>query len=448
MGETNMETQEQQVTPILKVAWTRFAQMSESASSRSASHLRLRRWIAALAVLATLFAILSEKFDESFSPLLALIIRALLITSPILASVLAAYTSYFYSTGDWLVARAGAEEILKEIYAYRTILQKTPTRRAWLEKRIAEIQRSVYRGMNGELLLKPYEGPLPPASRYNPENPDSDSGFHDITGDEYFRYRLEDQLNWHARSLNRKQSERYRLQIYILASGATGALLAAWGGPLTLWVALAAAFTTALSGWQELRDLDSVIRNYSKVIIELSILSDHWKNLEGEEQTQTEFFKTVRSTEEILWSQNVEYIKAMQKALQDSDLEEEAGLINRVIQEQKDSDKRFRDTIEEAVIDHTRESMVASEETLVETYKSALGTLAEEASSELVQAELAAMRDAIQNVVENIAERLGMSSSLKAIQEEFDGVEISGNTPTSVLNDLMSRYPKTVEAKG
>lgn len=448
MGETIMEDQSQQVTPILKVAWTRFAQLSAAASKRSASHLRLRRWIAGLAVLATFFAILSEKLGENFSPLLSLIIKILLIASPILASALAAYVSKYYSTGDWLVARAGAEEIIKEIYAYRTILQKTPTRRAWLEKRLAEIQRSVYRGMNGELLLEAYEGPLPPSSRYNPENPDSDSGFHDITGDDYFRYRLEDQLNWHVNKVNQKQKERVRLQAFILISGGMGAFLAALGGSLTLWVALAAAFTAALSGWQELRDLDSIVRNYSKVIIELSILSDHWKNLESEEKTQTEFFKTVRSAEAVLWSQNVEYIKAMQKALQDSDLEDEAGLINRVIQEQKDSDKRFRDTIEDAVVDFTKETMVASEETLTETYKSALGTLAEEASSELVQAELAAMRDAVHNVVENIAEHFGLSSSLKAINDEFEGVEINSSTPMSVLNDLISRYPKTTEAKG
>jgi hypothetical protein len=448
IGEANMETQPQKVTPILEVAWSRFAQLSEAASKRNAAHLRLRRWIAALAVLATFFAILSEKLGESFSPLIKWIIYFLLIISPLLASALAAYVSKNFSTGDWLVARAGAEEILKEIYAYRTILQNTPTRRAWLEKRLAEIQRSVYRGMNGELVLEPYKGTLPPSSRYNPVDPNSDQGFHDITGDEYFRYRLQDQLNWHEKTINKKQKERTRLQVLILASGATGAILAALGGPLTLWVALAAAFTAAFSGWQELRDLDSVVRNYSKVIMELNILSDHWRNLEGEEKNQSEFFKTVHSTEEVLWSQNVEYIKAMQKALRDSDLEEEASLVNRVIKNQRESDQDFNQGIADAIVDYTRESMLETEETLTETFESALGSLAEEASSELVQAELAAMQTSIRETAKNIAERMGLSSSLEAIQADFDGVEIGGNTPVSVLNDLMSRLPKTTDAKG
>jgi hypothetical protein len=443
-----METQTQQVTPILEVAWTRFAQFDAASLRRSRSHLRMRQWIAALGVLATLFAILTELYPENFSPLGGVILKILLITSPILASILAAYVSKFFSSGDWLVTRAGAEEILKEIYSYRTILQNTPTRRAWLEKRLEEIQRSVFSGMNGELILEPYKGVLPPFPRFSPSYPNSDPGFNDLTGDEYFRYRLEDQLNWHTREVNRRQRERIRLQWLILFSGGMGALLAAWGSPIALWVALSAAFTSAFIGWQELRSLDSVVRNYSKVIMELNILFDHWKNLEGEEQNQTEFYKTVRSTEDILWGQNVEYIKAMQEALRDSDLEQEASLVNRVIKEQRDSDLRFRQGLTDAIGDFTQKSLLETEETLTETFKSALGTLSEEASSELVQAELAAMQAAIRDGAKNIAERMGLSSSLKAIQAEFDGVEIGGNTPVSVLNDLMSRLPKTTDAKG
>ncbi len=443
-----METQPQHVTPILEVAWSRFAQLDAASLKRSRSHLRMRRWITALGVLATFFAILTELYPDNFSPLGAVILKLLLIISPIMASILAAFVGKFFSTGDWLVTRAGAEEILKEIYAYRTILQKTPTRRAWLEKRLEEIQRSVFSGMNGELILEPYKGALPPSPRFSPDYPNSDPGFHDLTGDEYFRFRLEDQLNWHTREVNRRQRERTRLQWYILIAGGMGALLAAWGPPIALWVALSAAFTSAFIGWQELRSLDSVVRNYSKVIMELNIIFDHWKNLEGEEQNQTEFYKTVRSTENILWGQNVEYIKSMQEALRDSDLEEEASLINRVIKEQRDSDLRFKQEMSDAIVDYSRESMLETEETLTETFKSALGTLSEEASSELVQAELADMQRAVRDAAKNVSERIGLSSSLQAIQEEFDGVEIGSNTPVSVLNDLMSRLPKTTDAKG
>ena len=55
-----METQTQKVSPILEVAWTRFAQLDALSLKRSKSHIRLRWWVATLGVLATLFAILTE----------------------------------------------------------------------------------------------------------------------------------------------------------------------------------------------------------------------------------------------------------------------------------------------------------------------------------------------------------------------------------------------------
>jgi hypothetical protein len=391
-----------------------------------------------------------ETYPANFPAWGSFILKVFLIVSPIVGSILASVTSKKFSNGDWLISRAGAEEILKEVYMFRTVLQNTPDRKAWLEKRMIEIQRQVYRGMGGEFVLKPYKGQIPPY--YYPESPNSDPGFGDLSGDEYYRYRLEDQLTWHIKKINQYEVERTRLLWFIyIAAGASAFLVALDGadkGPFSLWVAFTAALMAGFLAWQELRNMDEIIRNYSKVIMELTIIYDHWGNLEPAERTTVEFNKMVKSTEDVLWGQNVEYIKSMQEALSDDSLEREASLVNRVIKESVESDQRFRKAIEDAVVEQTQQSMDAAEETLTETFKSALGSLSEEASSELVQAELAAMRDAVQDVVENIKEHLGMSSALKAINEEFDGVEIDSNTPMSVLNDLMSRYPKTTDAKG
>jgi hypothetical protein len=236
----------------------------------------------------------------------------------------------------------------------------------------------------------------------------------------------------------------------IILAGAAGAVLAALGGLLSLWVALTASLTAAFIGWQELRSLDSIIRNYSKVIMELNIIFDHWTNLEPEERTPLEFYKMVRSTEDILWSQNVEYIKSMQEALKDSSLEEEASLVNRVIKQSVESDAQFKKSLEDAIVEQTTTTMTDSQGMLTESYKNALGTLAEEASSELVQAELAAMEQAVSEAAQELADRVssGFKSSLQTIAEEFDGVEIGKDTPMPVLNDLMARYPKTNDVKG
>ncbi|HSK86883.1 MAG TPA: SLATT domain-containing protein, partial [Anaerolineales bacterium] len=379
-----METETSKAAPILNIAWTRYAQLNEVSERRSRAYRRLRIWIALLGIFATLFAILTQVFfpDPNTTSLAGLVVKILFMATPIAASLFAAFGTRAFRNGDWLVTRAAAEEYLKEIYFYRTILQKRKTRRSYLEKRINEIQKQLYRGLGGELAFKPYTGPIPPY--YNPEQPESDPGFDDLNGEEYFKYRLEDQLRWHHREVNEYKRERGFLTFFVLAAGGVGAFFAAWGGPLSIWVALTASIAAALIGWQELRNVDSVIKNYSKVILELTSLYDHWLNLEPEERTNAEFYKIVRGCEDVLWAQNTEYIQSMQEALQDASLEEEASLVNRVIKESVESAKRTKQAMRDDLVDFTKETLQKEEEKIGETFKATLGSLAEEASSEIV----------------------------------------------------------------
>lgn len=443
-----MDNETPKTTPILQIAWARFSELDVNAVARSRSHLNKRRWIAALGVLATLFAILSQMFPADREPaLLGLTFRILLVLTPLVGSALAAFTKAFYSSGDWLMLRAGAEEILKEIYFYRTILQKRKDRRAYLEKRLAEIQRGLYQSMGGELVLKPYHGPVP--SNYYPDDPSSDPGYEDLTGDEYFRYRVENQLAWHRKEVQEYQVERIRLQILILASGVAGAALAAFGGALTIWVAFTASLTAAFLGWQELRNIDLIIKNYSKVVIELSMVYDHWLNLEPEERTDAEFYRMVKGTEAILWAQNMEYIKSQQEALKEASLEEEASLINRVIKESADSARRTKQAMEDATVESAKETLEETETKVEETFKAALGSLAEEASSEIVRQELEAMSKAVVEMAEHAAEKASsLTSSLADIAREFAHIDIGRDTAKEELNAILARYPKTGEVKG
>lgn len=433
--------------PILNIAWTRLANLDAISKRRSAGHYRTRRWIAALGVLATLFALLTELYFKDNPSLLGLIVKIMFVATPVLASIWAAIATRKYSNGDWLITRAGAEEIQKEIYFYRTILQNKASRRSYLEKRLAEIQRQVYRGLNGEFSFEAYNGPIPP--NYHPDDPSSDPGFADLTGEEYFKYRLENQLAWHNREINEYKTERDRLTILILIAGGLGTVFAAWGGPLSIWVALTASITAALIGWQELRNIDVIVRNYSKVVMELTILYDHWLNLEPEERTTAEFYKMVRGCEDVLWAQNTEYIRSMQEALKDHSLDADAGLVNRVIQESVDSAERTRQAMGDSLVDFTKESLLETEEKIEETFQAVLGSLSEEAASEIVQQELEAMSKAVTETVENVMERTSaFQASLAQIAEEFADVEIGRDTSKEELNAILARYPKTDDIKG
>lgn len=451
MEEPVMETETPRTIPILQIAWTRFSELDVNSISRSKAYRNKRVWIAVLGVLATLFAILSQMFpyppEEGQPAIVGLTFRVFLILIPLVASGLAAFTKAFFASGDWLMLRAGAEEIQKEIYFFRTILQKEKDRRSYLEKRLVEIQRQLFQSLNGELVVKPYKGSVP--SNYYPDDPNSDPGFADLNGDEYFKYRVENQLAWHRKEIQEYQTERIRLQIIIIATGVAGAFLAAWGGELSIWVALTASLTAAFLGWQELRNIDLVVKNYSKVVVELSVIYDHWLNLEPEERTDAEFNLMVKSTEEVLWAQNMEYIKSQKKALEEAGLEEEVSLVNRVIKESADSARRTKKAMEDGMVEFTRETLEEAEGKIEETFKAALGTLAEEASSELVQQELRVMQEAAAEMAAGMRERASnLAASLSEIADEFRGIDLGRDTKKEELNTILSRFPKTGDVKG
>jgi len=442
-----METETTNKTPILNIAWTRYAYLDASAIRRTRGFYRIRRAILWLGVVATFFAILTTAFFSDSENLPGLIIKIFFIATPVISSIFAAFASRFYSNGSWLIMRAGAEEIKKEIYLYRTTRKHKPRRREFLEKRLAEIQRQMFRSLTGEFSFEPYDGRVPP--HYNPETDEGDPGFNDLDGEQYFRFRLENQFDWHNKKINSYKAERRRMVVYILTMGGLGAVLAALGGGLSIWVALTASITAALIGWQELDNLDSIIRNYSKVVMELTILHDHWHNLEREERTEKEFFKMVEECEIVLWAQNAEYVRSMQDVLKELDLDEEASLIEGIIDKSVETAKGMQQGMREAALEATGEALQAAEEKVVHQFKETFGALAQEASSELVQQELEAMSKAVSQAAEAVIQRAStFTSSLAEIAEEFAHVDIGRDTSKEELNAILARFPKTNDVKG
>jgi hypothetical protein len=442
-----METITPKTAPILEIAWMRYAQLDASSLRRTRAYKRLRVTIAVLGVLATLLSILiTSVFTEEKSPEYFPVIRSLFIVIPIVASLLAAFGTRMFANSDWLITRAAAEEYLKEIYFFRTVLRGEPKRREYLEKRINKIQKQLFRGLGGEFAFRPFPGTIPPY--YKPEY-GNDPGFNDLNGDEYFKYRLEDQLRWHIKEVNEFKRERGTLTFLVLAAGGAGSYFAAWGGPLSVWVALTASITAAIVGWQQLRNVDAVIKNYSKVILELTTLYDHWNNLEPEERTEVEFFQMVRGCESVLWAQNTEYIKSMQDALKDQDLEQEASLVNQVIKESIESAERTKEVMREGLAEVTTQIVHEAEQRIEETFNAVVGSLAAEASSELVQRELEAMSSAfIDAAKKTMGQASTITFSLAQITQELGGVEVGRDTSKEELNAILARYPKTGEPKG
>ncbi len=305
------------VSPVLKNAWQRYAEFDLGAVKASAQHLRLRWWILALGVLATLLAVLSDLYGEE-PGLTGRVLGLALVLIPLVASALTSFANRLQRGEYWLALRAGAEEIKKEIYLYRTLLQVQPDRDSWLNDRLAEIQRRVFETAGGQVNRRDYSGPLPPY--HNPADRDSDPGFNDLLPEEYLRFRLRDQLRWHKNSAARLQRLKTRLQAAVFAfSGLSTVLAAAANIPqfsgLAIWVAFTTALATAFTSWLELRRVEATIDNYHRVVLELNLIQDHWKSLPPARRSGDEFFKLVLATERVLWSQHSRFIAEMRKAV-------------------------------------------------------------------------------------------------------------------------------------
>lgn len=351
-----MSTSQNTQPTVLQQAWNRYAELDYNSKKERDAHFRTRRWIYSLSILATLFAILVDNFSEMFGFLgqglvrniVELVFKLLLILTPITSSIIAAFYNKFKSGQRYLVFRAAAEEVMKDIYLYRTVLKRSTNRDKWLSERLANILRKLYRSADGELTLLPYSGPVPPY--YDPQTGWGDAGFEDLDSQQYVDYRLEDQLAWHIKRINDTQAERKRNQILILAFGGAGAFLAAIGGGFAIWVALTASITATLVGWEELRGMDTRVQNYSRVILELSLVRDRWLTLTEAERTEEEFFLMVREVEKALWDQNVEFISAMIKALAEA-IGEESDLIDQMIEKSRDYARESRETMQGAILE-------------------------------------------------------------------------------------------------
>ena len=86
-----MDNNTENRTPILNIAWSRFAQLDAAAEKLENPHYGIRRWIFILGVFASLFAVLTEVYPDDFPAVGKIVIKVLLILSPITASVLAAF---------------------------------------------------------------------------------------------------------------------------------------------------------------------------------------------------------------------------------------------------------------------------------------------------------------------------------------------------------------------
>jgi hypothetical protein len=307
---------------VLALAWQRFARYDANAGRQQRNYRQLRNWPLILGVLTVILALSYTALTspgwlvEGSWP--GLIMRFVIITLPIITSVLLAADMRFKAGSKYILLRASAEAIKREIYRYRILsglIDSHGTEAVSAEARLALEMENVSRHLMqtdvNEAALTPYEGPIPP-TMYGAAA--RDDGFSPLTAERYINIRVGDQLSFYQLRTNQLEKQLRRFQWWILLFGGAGALLAAVGAEL--WIPLTTALVTAITSYLGYYQLEQTLRKYNQSETNLANLQAWWVALSAAEKENPENInKLVENTEKILGSELIGWVQEMQNAL-------------------------------------------------------------------------------------------------------------------------------------
>lgn len=300
---------------LLRLAWERFAALDRSAGQQQKDFNTVQGWILVLGVVAVALSVLHALASAKAWDALVSGLRYALIVVPICVTTLIV-TANRYSPGKrWVLLRAAAEALKREIYRYRVRPRHAAVdgaREKALQLAMEDITRRLARTEVNSMGLPPYTGPLPPPNAVAP----GDDGLRLLGADRYVQLRLSDQLSFYANRTSRLAKQSSRWQLAAIVVGALGTLLAALGGDWVAWVALTSAAASALLAYVGYKQFDTTLTSYHQTATDLQNLQAWWTALLPDEQAQPENVdKLVTTTESVLATEQDGWAQSMTNAL-------------------------------------------------------------------------------------------------------------------------------------
>ncbi len=311
----------------LRLAWERFAAL-DAVSSRQQKSFNLTQLVMlTLGVSATSLAIAQQIWFGTASPARS-VIHYVLLALPVLLSILIAATNRFKTGNKWMLTRAAAEAIKREIFRYRVRAgqyRDPPGREGVLAQRIEDVTRRLMRTEANAAAVPRYAGRIPPPMFAADAE---DDGFSALTADRYVDIRIRDQLDYFRRRIIQLERKGKRLQLLILMIGGAATILAAVDQEILIPVAT--AIVTAITIYLGYRQVDTTVTTYNQTATDLENLRGWWVALSPTEQTDPQKLdKLVEHTEKVLQAELDGWIQRMQDALADLRKEQEEQQRNR-----------------------------------------------------------------------------------------------------------------------
>jgi hypothetical protein len=309
--------------PSLEQAWKLFALYDDNAKHQQKNSNRFQLWILILGVLSTILVLSQTQWIKDTVPEKSLLYKAFqwaIIIMPIAISVLVAASNRFKSGNKWVLLRAGAEAIKREIYKYRIltgIYVKQPEDefkyKEELVNKISQLNTQLMQTEVNLAALKPYPetGPIPP-EMYGAS--DKDDGFSFLPPEGYLKIRLGDQVNYYQSKVRKLGMRLKILQWLIYIIGGLGTLLAAVG--LELWVALTTTIVGTFSTYMEYQQTENSLMIYNQAATSLTNIQAWWTALPDKKRKDPENIKKlVDNTEKVFQTELKGWVQQMEDAL-------------------------------------------------------------------------------------------------------------------------------------
>jgi hypothetical protein len=314
----------------LRRAWHRFAILDLNAGRQQWTFRWMQGAILVLGLAGAFVAVLKETLLRPLMPGGAALVKptepldrvlaALVLVLAIVVSGAIAARNLFKPGSKWLLLRAAAEAIKREIFHYRTRAgeYRRAGHDALLAQRIEDITRRLARTEVNTAALQEYPGEVPPAGA------NGDDGYSVLSPDRYVALRLADQLGYYRRQVRRLHRTFVIAQTAILVAGGAGTLFAALNQ--SGWVAFTTAAVTAITSYLGHRQIEMSLTTYNQTATDLENVIAWWHALPPEAQADpVNVDKLIEHGEKVLESELDGWVQKMQDSLADLRKPDEAA---------------------------------------------------------------------------------------------------------------------------
>jgi SMODS and SLOG-associating 2TM effector domain 1/SLOG in TRPM, prokaryote/Protein of unknown function (DUF4231) len=338
---------------VLADAWCRYDDLDLAAIEKQDQFKINQGVILTLAIAASLLAVLISKsafpaglvlwllrwpwFDWLHvyaGPHVHIVLHISLVLVPITISILVSYNSRFREGNKWILLRASAEAIKREIFRYR---MRSGIYRAGqcgqisaqskLAAKITDITSNLLQSevnksnvpirSDGKEHTKPDKKGKKAKGSEGDEKTCLEKHAEEmkyITPGEYLAVRIDNQTTYFVSKVAKLYRQLKRLEICILLAGGLGTFLAAIN--MEVWVALTTALATAITTKLQIDQTENSIVQYNIALANLRNVESWWKALSAWERTRARNIDLlVDQTETILERETAGWIQQMQSEL-------------------------------------------------------------------------------------------------------------------------------------